>query len=281
MPRRINTQICLFGFLFSVSKSLKNRRLIISSLIILQSLILGSILPISASANSLTLSASQSPPYHTPDLKGLEDQIALEIYRRLGYSVTIYDAPAARALILLNDGIDDGALARNPNMQQRFPNLVQFSEHVLEREYVAFTKSPWVKIDGWESLENYTVGIVNGWKILERNITNSKDLIKVRDGTQLFKILDAGRVEIVVFNKWGGLQLIRDLDLKDVRPVMPSLAAKKVYFYLHKRHADLAEDASEILRELKRDGTYDRLTQETLNPLNNLLSKRTAKRVWP
>lgn len=219
-----------------------------------------------AYTETLTINASQVPPYHTPDSMGFEDQLVKEIYRRLGYSITIRDAPAARSLILVNDGIDDGSLARNPNMQAKFPNMVQFSEHALERRYVAFTKLPDLEISGWDSLENYSVGIVNGWKILEKNIKKYKKMTKVRNSELLFKLLENHRADVVVFNKWGGLRLIKELGLQDVRLVEPPFASKKVYFYLNKRHANLAVKASDELRKMKEDGTYDWVAQEVLEP---------------
>lgn len=219
-------------------------------------------------AENLAISASQVPPYHTDDRTGFEDQVAIEIYNRLGYKISLHDVPPARALTLINDGIDDGSIARNPNLQKNFPNLVQFSEHALERQYVAYTLDPDLEIKKWRDLEDYSVGIVLGWKILERNITQSKSLTKVKNGKLLFRLLKKERVDVVVFNKWGGLQLVDDLGLENVIMLEPPLAARKVYFYLNKRHAELAEKASEALREMKADGTYDRLVDEILLPLS-------------
>lgn len=169
--------------------------------------------------------------------------------------------------MLLNEGHEDGSLARNPGMSERFPNLLQFSEHALTREYVVFAKRRDIEPDGWQSLQPYDVAIVNGWKILERNITGTRSMTKAADGEHLFRLLQNDRVDLVVFNRWGGLQLVKDLGLTDVALVEPPLARRDVYFYLHKKHAALAVEASEMLREMKRDGTYRQIFEETLAPL--------------
>jgi len=226
------------------------------------------IAPAGAQPDRLSLiNGGQVAPFATPDGSGFEDRLAREIYRRLGIEVEISSAPSARALVLMNEGLEDGSLARNPGMSERFPNLVQFSEHALTREYVVFAKRRDIEPDGWNSLRPYDVGIVNGWRILEHNITDTRSMTKASDGEHLFRLLQEDRVDLVVFNRWGGLQLVKDLGLTDVELIGPPLARREVYFYLHKKHADLVAKASETLREMKRDGTYRQIFEETLAPL--------------
>ena len=57
--------------------------------------------------------------------------------------------------------------------------------------------------------------------------------------------------------------------LRGSKAFQPPLARREVFFYLHKRHAALAERASEVLREMKRDGSYQRLVEEVLGPLTS------------
>jgi len=217
----------------------------------------------------LSISASNAPPYVTPQRTGFEDRLFTEVFRRLGIEVRIYDVPSQRGLVLLNEGQDDGTLARNPGMSKRFPNLVPFTEKALDREYMIYTTRPDIEAAGWDGLAGYSVGIVNGWKILERNITAARSLTKVRDGAQLFRLLNEGRVDLVVFNRWGGLYLLRELAIKGVRTLEPPLARREVFFYLHKSHQELIPRASEVLRGMKQDGSYQQLVDETLGPLTS------------
>ena len=221
----------------------------------------------SQSEKHLRLNSSQVPPYSTPERTGFEDRVAIEVYRRLGYRVTIVDAPAQRALVNIDTGIDDDSIARNPGMSKKFPNLVQFSEKVLDREYVAFTKTVEFEPGGWASLAPYHVGIVIGWKILENNIREAKLLTRVGTGAQLFQMLDQGRVDVAVFNRWGGYQLIKDLAIDGIRALEPALARREVFFYVNAKHADLAVKGSAALRNMKADGTYAEIQAETLGKL--------------
>ncbi len=220
-------------------------------------------------ADTLRINASQAPPYHTTQGDGFEDQIAKEIYRRLGYDIEIHDVPAARGLQLLDEGLDDGTLARNPNMSLLYPNLIQIDESVLQRTYVAFTRDPAFVAKTWEDLAPYRLGFVNGWKILERNIQKAASITKVTSGEQLFQLLNTGRIDVAVYNLWGGLMLIREMGLAGIRAAEPPLAQREVFFYLHRRHAAHAVTSAQALRKMKRDGTYDALVKQILEPLRN------------
>jgi polar amino acid transport system substrate-binding protein len=47
----------------------------------------------------------------------------------------------------------------------------------------------------------------------------------------------------------------------------PPLASVPMYMYLHRKHADLVDDAARALREMKADGTYASIVAETLSPI--------------
>jgi len=152
-------------------------------------------------------------------------------------------------------------------MAQRYPNLVQFGESAVRRDYVAFARRKDISIAGWGTLEPYTVGIITGWKILERNIKGTKSLTKVKTADQLFSLLEAGRADLVVYSRLSGLQLIKDRGLKGIRVVEPPLADRDTYFYLHKKHENLVAQADAALRQMKADGSYQRLYDRTIGSL--------------
>lgn len=163
---------------------------------------------------SLTLNTEDYAPYSKRDGTGFEDLIAKEIFKRLGVSVKWNFLPSERVLVNANSGLDDGILARVGGMSKKYPNLVQFEEPALTRDYVGFTNQNHIKVSGWKSLKPYHVAIITGWKLLERNIKNTKSMIKVKNAKQLFSVLEANRVDIVVFSRLFGLQIIKDRNLK-------------------------------------------------------------------
>lgn len=199
------------------------------------------------------------PPYVTEDQLGIEDLLAKEIFRRLGYQIIITPIPAERGLIMLNQGVDDMILSRIPGLDKEYPNILQQQESAITWNFVAFTKNRDIKITSWDDFANYHVGMVTGWKIFEQNITRYKSLIQVRSPRQLFEILELGRVDVVVFAERPGNRLIKQLGIENAYAIQPPVASKEKYFYLHKRHAKLIPQADAVLREIKRDGTYERI----------------------
>lgn len=208
---------------------------------------------------SLSLNTEHFPPHSTVDGTGFQDLLTTEIFRRLGIAVTYNILPSERVLANANAGLDDGILPRVAGLSAQYPNLIQLEEDAVTTDYVAFSGRNDTVITGWESLKPYHVGIITGWKILEKNITGTSSLTKVNTMEQLFSILNAGRVDLVVYSRLAGLQAIKDRDLGEIRALKPPLVSKSQFHYLHKKHQALIGPVSDTLRQIKADGTYQKI----------------------
>ena len=82
----------------------------------------------------------------------------------------------------------------------------------------------------------------------------------------MFAMLDKGRVDVVLYERWQGLQRAKETGIK-VKVHEPPLASVDMYMYVHKKHAHLAPRLAEALREMKADGTYQKIFDRTLTPL--------------
>lgn len=206
-------------------------------------------------------------PMANPDFTGFEELLAKEVYHRIGIAIALAHVPSARVLRNANEGIDDGILSRVGGMDALFPNLVQFREKVMDRQYVAFTRRDDITVAGWHSLKAYHVAFINGWKIFGRNVTDAKSITRVRTPEQLFLLLRHDRADVVLISRWAGLHQVKDLGLTNVRVLEPPLATKEVFFYTNKKHAAVIPRASAALKAMKEDGTYQRIFEETLGRL--------------
>jgi len=220
-----------------------------------------------ATSTTLTITSSSLPPISTSDGTGFENLIAKEMFRRLGIEITFNILPAERTLVNLDKGYDDGTLSRIGGLAGKYKNLTQIDESVVTTDYVAFSRKKDIQLNGWDSLKPYTVGIITGWKILERNIKGTRSLTKARNAEQLFSLLDLDRVDLVIFSRLSGLQLIKDRGLKGIQVLEQPLARKDKYFYLHKKHRELAVKAATTLQEMKADGTLQRTIDQAIKPL--------------
>lgn len=204
------------------------------------------------------------PPYTSKERDGFEDSLATEMFKRAGIQIDINHVPSERGLVNLNSGIDDGIMSRVRGLEKTYKNTVMIDEDVIEWRFVAFSRDPNIKVSDWKSLAPYNVGIVNGWKILERNIVDAKSLLKVENVKQLFKMLAASRLDVAIYAEQPGRLEVQSLKNGDIHILNPPLATRKKFFYVHKKHTDLAKRLANILADMKRDGTYERIRSQTL-----------------
>lgn len=215
----------------------------------------------------LLLSTFTGPPYSTPDQSGMYDLILKEAFIRLGRKIDIIQLPAERSLTNANKGITDGDFVRISGLDTIYPNLVRVPEKLIDFEFVAFTKHVDLKTTGWETLRPYNVAIVRGWKILETNIVGAQSLIRAKDQYMLFTLMDNDRTDIVVYSRFEGYDVIRKLEMKGVKTLEPPLAVREMFLYLNKKHKKLVPLVAAIFKEMKNDGTFEKIRKQTLSPL--------------
>lgn len=216
---------------------------------------------------ALSVNTTSAPPLANEEQTGFQDLLTKEMFKRIGRDASIVWLPGERSLLNLNKGIDDATVVRIAGLERKYPNLRRVPEPMMRWEFVAFTKNVDFKPSGWSSLKPYNVAIINGWKILESNVTGTLSLIKVKDSEQLFNLLLNDRADVIIYEKWGGLHFIASRDLKDVKPLEPPLANPEMFMYVHERHEALIPMLESALKQMKEDGTYQSIFDRTLLPL--------------
>lgn len=212
----------------------------------------------------LVINTTGNPPLNTPDQSGFMDKVAAEAMRRINVKLETVQLPAERGLKNANAGIDDGEMSRIAGLQKHYPNLIQVPETIMNWEFHAFSVIDMNSEDKWSNLAGHSVAFIRGWKIVERNIPDSSTRTLVKNPDQLFGLFKKQRTEIVVYERWGGLKLLEQLQMLNVKIIDPPLAQKKMYMYLHKKHRDLVPLLSDALKAMKEDGTYQRIYDEVL-----------------
>jgi polar amino acid transport system substrate-binding protein len=202
---------------------------------------------------------------NTPlDRKALEF-ISQEAFRRLGVDFKIISSPSERSLQMANQGDIDGEGLRVAGLNSQYPNLVQVPERFSSISFVAFSKDALIRLDnGWESLKPHRVAFITGWKMFETNAMGAKIVRKVDKPEQLFKMLDAGHIDLVLYTRADGIALIRNMGLSSIAPLAPTLKDVDMYLYLNMRHEDLVPKLAKVLRDMKADGTYNKIMFSTL-----------------
>jgi len=209
---------------------------------------------------------AREPMVSSPGKPGFVEELAREAFRRAGYGLRVVPLPVERALQNANAGIEDGDLYRAAGFEADYPNLIQVPQPLLEQDFVAMSRRADVEVRGWPDLARYSVGYVTGNKILERQLQGVAQQTSVRDNAALFALLAADRVDAVLINRWVGYLAARQAGLV-VRVHEPALLRVPMFMYLHRRHASLAPQLATALGEVRRDGTWQRLYDQIIRPL--------------
>ncbi len=229
------------------------------------------ILTSSAKGKDIVLATAFSMPYvSTPDAPGFLSLIAQEMFSRIGHNVAIVRLPGERALEHANSGIEDGDLLRIGNMEKAYTNLVPVPEPLMVLEFTGYTLAGnSFPVRGWQSLQPYSVGIIIGWKIYERNVKEVAIRTDVRNMKLLFGLLKNRRADVVMADRWQGAYVGRQLGI-DLDLLQPPFAETDMFMYLHKKHEDLARPLATALVEMKKDGTYQRIRDLTLGQFESI-----------
>jgi polar amino acid transport system substrate-binding protein len=221
------------------------------------------------SADRLNISTSVVAPYTQADQQGFLDQLIPAVFREVGVQaqVLVYAAASERSLINANEGIDDGQALRVAGLEKLYPNLIQVPEPVIDNDFVAMSIAHDFPTSSWNALQPYSVTYIIGWKIFENQVPPSVARTPVREAEQLFTLLERGRVDVALYERWQGLAQARAQGLRAVRVMEPPLVRTKMYMYLHKKHAALVPRVALALAELKRNGAYQRIHDKTLGSL--------------
>jgi len=217
----------------------------------------------------IVLNTGVLAPYTTPERTGFLDRIAVALFHEIGLEAEIQVFPTAteRSLLNADSGIDDGMAMRIAGLEKQYPNLIRVPEPLIVNDFVAYSNRPRFATDSWRALEPYVVSYIIGWKVFEKNVQGVKEVTLVRDADQLFRLLGNGRADVVLYERWQGLERLRAMGIK-AQVLEPPLSRTEMFIYLNRKHAALVPKVAQALANLKKNGTYQRIFDATLSPLN-------------
>ncbi|WP_321504682.1 transporter substrate-binding domain-containing protein [Breoghania sp.] len=221
-----------------------------------------------APRETLRFVIGHNPPYSTYDQTGIIDRLLVETFRRAGIGLNLRKVPLGRAGILVNSGVEDACGPRIAAFSKHFPNLVRVDEPVITFEMVAYTNQPGIDDFSQNNQAGYTVGHVFGAIMLDQIVKGfSGTTMKLRNPRQVLQLLQQGRIDIAIAERWTGLEIIKSLKLKGVRALPTPLQRKPAYFFIHRDYAHLAPRIAQALGSIKSDGTYAKIMARSLSAL--------------
>lgn len=187
-----------------------------------------------------------------------------EAYKTLGYDVEFKVVPPNRAYLELDEGTADGFVMADEGITREHPSAVIVPASFGTDDFYVFSKRNDLKIANWDSLKAYSVGYMSSMTPVEVHLKGVKSH-PGQEISQVFAMLAAGRTDLVVMPKGVGMMMIKNMKLKDVHIIGPSLESVKIFHVVAGKRSDLAPKlAMEIIR-LTKSGRLGEVTDQVFS----------------
>src|SRR3954467_14366822 len=151
-------------------------------------------------------------------------------YARLNIKLEFEDVPGKRALALSSAGEVDGEIQRIGTLSRDYPTLIQVTPAINYIEPTVFTTKLQFDVAGWNSIRDYSIGIVRGVGSSEAGTRGMTRVTGTTSLDNMVKMLDADRIDVMVTDLFSGLAAVRKLNLQArIRPLSPPLERISIY----------------------------------------------------
>lgn len=196
--------------------------------------------------------------------KALEQTIASrllrDIYQTAGLTIKVEPLPAARANALNLRGEKDGEVARIRPYADKHPTLLLVEPAYYYLATGVFTKAgSSVEIKDKTGLAKYRVGVVRGIAHAEAAVSGLTNVETVDSYEQLYRMVDAGRIDVAIDTSINGQRVIRQLGLDRVL-LSGEIGRYELYNILNPRHKALVPRIAAAIKAMKTSGELSKLT---------------------
>lgn len=231
-----------------------SRRLLIAALVMV-------CVPLSVASAQDTLVFSTFP---SSAMTAVFRDVLSEAYQRIGIAIEVEELPAERALMLADSGTVDGEAGRMTAIESVTSNLVRISVPIFTAKTYVFTRDLKIQVDGFNSLRPYKIGILTGYKFVEKMVADMDHVI-VPKYEDLFFMLNDGYVDVVIMAERDGVSTLKSMGLISIQPLTPPLDESPMYHYLHVRHNALVPRITTVLEDMQREGRIQAIADQYAN----------------
>ena len=195
-------------------------------------------------------------------------QIIQALYRHINEPMYVDIVPLARASTEMASGKIDGELIRVAPYFVDNPNVVKVEPAVFTAEAVVFSlagRSAVVR--SRDDLVHYSIAYQRGQVFAQELIENHPAVTTTQTSAQLIRMLQAGRVDLVLLHRINGQYFVDRLGLRELVDVSPVLVRNDYFHCLAKRHAPLAKRLGAAIMALKASGELERIKSQAIADL--------------
>jgi len=202
----------------------------------------------------------------TPD-QAIGAVIVKAAYEKLGIPVKFAILPGKRALAESSEGRVDGEVHRIFEVGDEYPTLLRVPTPINYIEPSVFSKKHGFEVTDCAALQGYQIGIVRGVKHSQLCTHGMENVFLGDDLTGVMRMLDAGRIDLLITARINGLLLAKELGLDAIKPLSPPLSRLWVYHYLHERHKDLVPTIDAVFKAMQESGELETLREQAVQQL--------------
>jgi ABC-type amino acid transport substrate-binding protein len=175
-------------------------------------------------------------------------------YARAGLTLRLEPLPAPRASQRLDAGRLDGEVARIAPYFDAHPTLMRVGPPLMQVSLVAYVRSDaGFTVRNVADLRGRRVGIVRGLLQSQRLVAGLDRVTEVTTAVQLYRMLAAGRLDVVLDAPMDQRRHTAQLGLRNV-VAQATLCEQPAYHGLHRRHAALAPRLTAALEAMQASG---------------------------
>jgi polar amino acid transport system substrate-binding protein len=188
-------------------------------------------------------------------------------YQKLGIEIDIYLTSSKRSLVVSSTGGVDGEVLRIGAVARSFPTLLQVDVPIKNLQLAVFRKKS--ELAEWtvEDLPDLRVGHLAGVVRLENYTKDFSDVWRGHSSKELFEMLHAGKLDVVVGDLVAGNIAIRELGLETLEAMDEPVDQESMFHFLHEKHASLVPEITKVLMEMSQNGELAGIVQSSMSVL--------------
>ena len=132
------------------------------------------------------------------------------------------------------------------------------STPVYKVKWMAVVKDKSIKVNGWESLRPYKIGIRLGIKLVEMK-TKGMNVEKASDNHTILKKVAIGRNDIGILPQLAILAAIKKNNFTGLTILEPPLQTVNLYHYIHNSRKDLVEKLEKVMADMDASGEIQQI----------------------
>lgn len=200
----------------------------------------------------------------------LSEKVFTKIFNKLDYQLAIQTFPPTRLAERMKSGHIDGELIRMSMYADTRPYLIKVKEPHFQFTIAVYSANKETVISGWESIKNRHTAYRKGVKVVSEQLHRISKLSYLHPHTDIYQamsMLHLKRIELYV-----GVEYLTDEVLKESHTEVTKnihkisqLSKNTAHLFLNKKHAGLAEQISNELVQMKKNGEYKQILESIKN----------------